>query len=69
MRSLVLVILFSSLMGCAVPSLNSPKEPNKSGSDMRKCCGCAGMDSCGKNADGTTCCKPDDCRCKQVTQR
>ncbi len=64
----IAIVLTAALCGCSVPNLNSESK-NHSCSEMPKCCGCAGMEHCGKNADGTTCCKPDDCRCSQVTQR
>jgi hypothetical protein len=68
MRALFITLLFATLTGCVVPTLNSPREPNQSGTDKPKCCGCQGMTGCAKNADGSTCCKPDDCKCHTASQ-
>jgi len=69
MRLIAVVALVAGLSGCTIPSLNSPPAAAHSCSEMPKCCGCDGMEHCGKNPDGTTCCKPDDCRCRQMTKR
>jgi hypothetical protein len=64
-------LLIISVLGCA--SLNTPREPNVACSDKPHACGCChkdvAMDGCMKNADGSTCCSKDECRCKEVTQR
>ena len=67
MKKLALLVLTATLCGC--PSLNSAPESNHSCSEMKKPCSCPGMEQCGKNADGTTCCKPDECACKQITAK
>lgn len=65
MKKLAFVLLAVAFCGCG--TLNSPSEPNRSTLQMKKCCGCNGMEHCKKNPDGSTCCKVDDCSCNQVT--
>jgi hypothetical protein len=66
---LIAVLVLAAACGCTVPSLNDTNNAPHSCSEQPKCCGCAGMQHCGKNADGTTCCKPDDCKCNMITSR
>jgi hypothetical protein len=68
MRRVAAFVITAALCGCGFPSLNSHSE-NHSTAEMPKCCGCAGMEHCGKNPDGTTCCKMDDCKCREMTRR
>ena len=66
MRRVVAIVLTAVLCGCTVPTSTTPDHSTL---EMKKCCGCSGMEHCGKNADGTTCCKPDDCKCREMTSR
>jgi hypothetical protein len=65
----VSLFVFLGLVGCSVPSLNSPKEPAHACSDMKKACGCPGMRHCCRGEDGRECCTPTSCTCDQITFR
>jgi len=68
MRILIALVMTTSLLGCTLPTLNS-QTTDHSCNEMKKCCGCEGMEHCQKDGTGAPCCKPDDCKCKQITQR
>lgn len=64
-----LVLILGFLM-CGCATLNSSRTENASTNTMGKACGCGKeMGPCGRNADGSLCCKPEDCRCGSVAGR
>lgn len=67
MRSILTLIVVAALAGCN--SLNSPAAPDRRSSDQKKPCSCEGMEQCGTGRNGTPCCSPDDCCCKQVSTK
>ena len=67
MRMFAVAVVAFALSGCTLPTVLNSKTTDHSCSEMKKCCGCAGMENCQKNSDGSTCCKPDDCKCNAIT--
>lgn len=69
MRALVLFFVLATFTGC-VATLNTAPTENRSTLTMKKPCECPGMEQCTtKTKDGSQCCKPDDCACKQITAK
>jgi len=70
MRFLAVSLLILGLSGCG--TLNSSEHfVTRSGSEMKKRCGCAGNMQCTTNMGPNCgpCCSEDDCKCNQVTQK
>lgn len=67
MRALFLASVFSLFTGCV--NLNSPPTTPHSSSEMKKVCGCEGHETCTTMKNCGPCCTPDECKCKEITQK